>query len=212
MNDFKNLSIWKNAFGGKGNDTAKRRLESTLDTVRKNAASLGEKISTDFPNLTIHDVTHMDALWKVADLLVGNPHKLNPLEVFIIGCTFYLHDAALCFDAYEGGQDAVRATNVWKDANWRHKQNSHDEAVANGFADFDAVRALHAQQAEKIAFQAWRDQVGGNSFFVIEDHELRAQHGRLIGQLAASHHWDLQRVQNDLGSGPVKLVVGGLFH
>lgn len=198
MNDFKNLSIWQNAFDKKGNEAAKLRLESTLDTVRKNAESLGKKISTDFPNLTIHDVTHMDALWKVADLLVGDQHKLNPLEVFVIGCTFYLHDAALCFDAYEGGQNAVRATNVWKDASWRHKQNSHDEAVANGYADFDAVRALHAQQAEKIAFQGWRDQVGGKTFFVIEDHELREQHGRLIGQLAASHHWDLQRVHNDL--------------
>jgi hypothetical protein len=198
MNDFKNLPIWKNAFGKEGNEKAKLRLESALDTVRKNADSLGVRISTDFPNLTIHDVTHMDALWKVADLLVGNSHNLNPLEVFVVGCTFYLHDAALCFDAYEGGRDAVRATNVWKDASWRHKQNNHGEADANEYADFDAVRALHAQQAEKIAFEGWRDQVDGNLFFLIEDHELREQHGRLIGQVAASHHWDLRRVHEDL--------------
>ena len=86
MSDFKNLSIWKNAFENDGNEPAKLRLESALDTVRKNAASLGEKISTDFPNLTIHDVTHMDAIWQVADLLVGAQHNLNPLEIFVIGC------------------------------------------------------------------------------------------------------------------------------
>lgn len=87
MSDFKNLSIWKNAFENDGNEPAKLRLESALDTVRKNAASLGEKISTDFPNLTIHDVTHMDAIWQVADLLVGAQHNLNPLEIFVITCS-----------------------------------------------------------------------------------------------------------------------------
>lgn len=198
MSDFKNLSIWKNAFGKDGNEAAKRRLESALDTVRKNAGALGAKISTDFPNLTIHDVTHMDALWRVADLLVGDMHDLNPLEVFVVGCTFYLHDAALCFDAYGGGREAVRATNVWKDANWRHKQSVCDDAVAIEYADFDAVRALHAQQAETIAFEDWKIHGDIKSFFVLEDNEIREQHGRLIGQIAASHHWDLQRVRSDL--------------
>ncbi|WP_170764864.1 ATP-binding protein [Ruegeria lacuscaerulensis] len=198
MNSFEQSNIWKSAFERSGEEQLKERLSSALNAVRENASVLGSKIAADFPSLTVHDITHMDALWDVADLLVGPDHGLNPLEVFVLGCTFYLHDAALCFEAYEGGRDAIRQTDVWKDANWRHKQAGQKDLEAKKNADFDAIRTLHAQQAEKIAYEEWRVDENGESFFVIEDRLIREHHGRLIGKLAASHHWDIHQVEEQL--------------
>ena len=198
MSSFKELNIWKSAFDDADEKESKEKLSSALDAVRKNADALGTKIAADFPNLTVHDITHMDALWKVADLLVGPAHRLNPLEIFVLGCTFYLHDAALCFDAYEGGREAVRKTNVWKDAKWRHRQTCQDDCEADQNADFEAVRTLHAQQAEKISCNEWRVDENSKPFFVIEDPLLREHHGHLIGKIAASHHWDILEVEEKL--------------
>jgi hypothetical protein len=198
MKDFKTLNIWRNAFEDGDHSGEEERLSAALNKVRTNAEALGQKIAHDFPNLTIHDVTHMDALWRVADLLVGKAHKLNPLEVFVLGCTFYLHDAALCFDAYAGGTASVRETDVWKDAFWRHQHGGQEEGVAQEAADFDAIRALHARQAEEIAHNGWSPNGDDRVVFVIEDEELREHHGPLIGKIAASHHWDIQRVATDL--------------
>lgn len=198
MHDYTKLDIWVEAFSGDVHRIEKDRLSVALSTVRKNAAGMAQKIAHDFPNLTVHDVTHMDALWNVSNLLIDKKHGLNPLEIFILGCTFYLHDAALCFDAYAGGKNAVRETDTWKDAFWRSEQRTNGIEESQKIADFEAIRALHAQQAEKIAYKGWLRAYGEKEIFIIEDEELREHHGALIGKISASHHWDIHRVASEL--------------
>ena len=195
---YKKLEIWKNSFPNTRLNEAELRLSKALQKVRRNVRKLGKKISADFPELTVHDLTHMDALWDVADLLVDQRHNLNPLELFVLGCSFYLHDVALCFDAYEGGREAVRSKDVWKDAYWRYSHACITDKEARKRADLDAVRDLHAQQVEKIACQPWPTGSNSRPFYIIDDEELRNHHGQLIGEIAASHHWDIERIELEL--------------
>src|ERR1700737_4145510 len=147
-----NVPLWINSLKTKPNDTyatERDRLRVTLLTFRTKVAILATQIQKAFPNLTVHDVPHLDALWETADLIAGPNYPLNPMEAFVFGGAILLHDAALCFEAYDGGVDGVRATTQWRDAfaaeHERHPNIAHSELVAA--ADFAAIRLLHAKQA-----------------------------------------------------------------
>src|ERR1700733_1943050 len=100
--------LWARSLGSRDADQEverkKERLRATLSRFRDHAAILTSRISATFPQLTIHDVTHLDALWETADLIAGDGYPLNELEAFVLGGSILLHDAAHCFEAYEGGQ------------------------------------------------------------------------------------------------------------
>jgi len=49
---------------------------------------LAGDIHRDLPDLTVHDITHLDALWEMADLVAGPDYPLNPLEAFALGAVF----------------------------------------------------------------------------------------------------------------------------
>ena len=112
--------LWVVSLGRKEADQEierkKERLRSVLERFRAHASVITSRVAATFPQLTVHDVTHLDALWETADLIAGKDYPLNPLEAFVFGGAILLHDAAHCFEAYEGGQDAVRNTLAWKDA------------------------------------------------------------------------------------------------
>jgi hypothetical protein len=113
-------SLWAASLGSKDADQEVERkkelLRSVLLRFREHASVVTSRIAATFPDLTVHDVTHLDALWETASLIAGDGYPLNPLEAFVFGGAVLLHDAAHCFEAYEGGQLAVRSTVVWKDA------------------------------------------------------------------------------------------------
>src|SRR5436309_213064 len=113
-------SLWTVSLGSRDADQEierkKELLRSVLLCFREHASVVTSRISATFPELTVHDVTHLDALWEIADLIAGENYPLNPLEAFVFGGAILLHDAAHCFEAYEGGRLAVRSTLAWKDA------------------------------------------------------------------------------------------------
>jgi hypothetical protein len=155
----------------------------------------------------VHDVTHLDALWETGSLIAGEGYPLNPLEAFVLGGAILLHDAAHCFEAYDGGQTAVRSTLVWKDAlasEMAAHPNEPREKLEQ-YSDFTAIRLLHARQAEKLAEREWKSANDTSSFFLIEDMDLRSRYGALIGRIAASHNWSIDDVKSRL-RGQVKLL------
>lgn len=79
------------------------KLNASFADSRQKAAALTAQISKSLPSLTIHDVTHLDALWETADVIAGPDYPLNPPEGYVLGGSILLHDAALCFEAYGGG-------------------------------------------------------------------------------------------------------------
>lgn len=112
---YKDTTLWKEAFNDKyGHIALRERLTNAFEIAHNNASFLLNKIRIDFPSLTIHDITHVDSLWQVASIIAGKDYQLNPLEGFILGCSFLIHDAALSYIAV-GGKDSLRSTTEWKD-------------------------------------------------------------------------------------------------
>lgn len=197
-------SLWAISLGKKEADQAierqKEHLRSVLRRCREHVSVLTSRISVTFPQLTVHDVNHLDALWEMAGVIAGDDYPLNPMEAFVLGGAILLHDAALCFEAYDGGQNAVRNTLAWKDALAAEMAAYPNEArnQLEQYCDFTAIRLLHANQAEKLGEQEWKSADGERSFFLIEDVGLRSRYGALIGKIAASHNWSIEDVKSRL--------------
>jgi hypothetical protein len=81
----------------------KEVLRQSLDSFRDRVAQLIATLGAELPMLTVHDVTHLDALWRVADQVAGNEYPINPAEAFVLGGAILLHDAAHVLAAYPEG-------------------------------------------------------------------------------------------------------------
>lgn len=166
--DFKATELWKNSLGNDSSgflDLRKELINEYLN-ARENAKYLLDKIRNDFPNLTVHDISHIDGLWQVASVITGKGYNVNPLEGFILGCAFLLHDAALSYDAV-GGVNHLRKLDEWKDYYEdlkNDKTKSSDEIIYE--TDFITIRKLHAKYAEKLHHQLF-EKDDGSKFYII---------------------------------------------
>lgn len=201
-NEFEMTSLWLSSLADQPDqhNPARQRLRVEYASLRCRVGVLLEKIQADFPDLTLHDLTHIDGLWAVGSLIAGDRYPINALEAFVLGGAFLLHDAALCFEAYEGGREGVRNTVTWKDAFAAAKLRSKTSNIEGleQAADFAAVRKLHAQQARNLAEQSWKSSPDGQAKFLIVDEHIRNHYGELMGEIAASHHLDIERVEKTM--------------
>jgi hypothetical protein len=197
--EIEKTSIWQNTLAERIQDDHKAEreiLRSAFRSLRENTAHLVNRIAYTLPELTIHDISHLDALWETASLIVGENFEITPLEGFALGSAFLLHDSALCFEAFENGKEGLRNTTQWSDAYADLKDNnfSKNDTEIHHQADFITLRNLHAQQAEELLFFKWKNTPTENEFYLLDNHELRIHLGKLIGQIASSHHWDIETV------------------
>ena len=184
--------LWRRTYPEESlKDPIVSRLVTSLRSAHKRASLLTSRIVGSLPGLTQHDISHLDALWDVASTITGDGYIFNPLEGYLFGTAVLLHDAALCHEAYSGGQDAVRATTEWRDAYNRRLTNQGK--VEPDDVDFEALRSLHATQAAELAIKPWAS-ADGDPWYIIDDADLRKEYGPLIGQIASSHHWDIEDV------------------
>lgn len=194
--EYINTTLWKSSLADHedGNDNLRKKLRDEFEKARKNVKEILEKIRTDFPALTVHDITHVDSLWQIGSIIAGEDYELNPMEGFILGCSFLMHDAVLSYDA-AGGQDALRATVEWQDfyADYKKDDSLNKEAQLYE-TDFRTIRFLHAKYAETIYNKLFQ-RMDGTSFYIIEDERLRNHLGALICKIAASHHWNIDDVE-----------------
>lgn len=202
--EYEKVSLWvaSLADASDGHNRDRQRLRSEFAGFRSRVGVLLEKIQSDFPDLTVHDLSHIDELWRIASLLAGEGYPINPLEAFVLGGAFLLHDAALCFEAYDGGQMGVRSTVAWKDA-FAAELNRSPIAPASEReqrADFAAVRLLHADQATKLVERNWNTSGKGDPVYLISDLHIRQHLGLLMGEIAASHHQSIEDVASRFSS------------
>ncbi|ATU91912.1 hypothetical protein B5P45_02120 [Phyllobacterium zundukense] len=97
--------LWKKLF--ENNDDIQHseqveRLVSTYKNMRSQVAYLVGEISVDLPQYTVHDITHLDALWDIADQITGENYSINPLEGFVLGGALLFHDAGMTMASYPG--------------------------------------------------------------------------------------------------------------
>lgn len=208
---FENTDLWVRTLCDQGKEdrfSAQRaRLKNTFLSIREKSNHLVSFIQRDCPELTVHDVTHLDALWEMADMLTGADFDLNPVEAFVFGAALLFHDSGMSLAAFPGGYADVKKTIEWTDtlsAYFRKRGATSVEPFENLPAEvqrslqFDVLRQLHARQAESLVTAVWRSQDGAQEIRVIDDDEIRQTYGPTIGKIAHSHHWDTKMLTANL--------------
>lgn len=204
---FKQTALWKAAFDATRDDATSEEqahLAACYEAMRTRASALVAKIQSDLPHMTVHDVTHLDALWEMASIACGDSMVLNPAEAFVFGGAVLLHDAAMCLAAFPGGLPELKQQTEWCDLYARYAASvSPDDSVgmadAENRATQDALRLLHAKQAEHLPMISWpgpHDQ----PMFIIEDQQIRNFYGPKIGKIANSHWWSIAKVDEELAT------------
>ena len=208
--DFRQTWLWRQAFQTPRSDSTPEEQDyfrTQYLSIRERAGQLVSRISADMPGLTVHDISHLDALWDTASSVAEGAVNVNPAEAFVLGASILLHDAAMSLAAYPGGLSDLKKTLAWRDAVARLALVSEETGkerfdVANAP---DAVvqrvlpnvlRQLHAERAEELAEQAWKSP-DGSSVRLVEDTDLRTFYGPTIGQIAHSHWWSVQRLEQE---------------
>jgi len=192
---FEKSKLWQTTLG-KTNDVDIEKLRNSFLDFRKKVEPLVKNIETELPGLTIHDISHIDSLWEVADQIIGDKVYLNPMEAYVLGGAFLLHDAAHVSVAYDGGFSALKDKDEWKDLialkfkGIEPERGSEDEKRAL----FEIVRQLHANQARHLIKRSWMSEPSQSYYFLISDEEIRNYYSELIGEIAESHHWSSKRV------------------
>jgi hypothetical protein len=175
----------------------RERLRSGLLRMRENAALLAGEIARDLPNFTVHDITHLDALWSLADLIGGPGLTFNAAEGFVFGAAVLIHDLGMAVAACPGGIDELRADPAWNDTiaaelMARYGTTPTAEEIQAATPELDrlamqtVLRRRHARQAAQIAMASWTSPSSGTRY-LLDDSDLRSFYAPVIGTIAASH-------------------------
>jgi len=211
MFDFRDTDLWQRSLAEHPTDTpseaeARERVRAAFTSFRERAGQLAGEIPQSLKDFTVHDLTHLDALWETASLIAGPGFQPNPLEAFVLGGAFLIHDLGMALAAYPKGLDELKAETVWRDAiasrlaDVLGRAPTRDELEAAPLeavraATTEALRELHARRAEELALIQFRHK--DSSFFLIEDADIRRAFGPLIGRIAHSHWWPVPRLPSE---------------
>lgn len=189
--NYENTSLWQMTLGRQG-DKSIDRLRTSYESLRNNMKGLLDEVRADFPNLTDHSIEHVDYLWRIASIITGENYPINPLEGFILGCSFLVHDSVLSYKAF-GGRDSLRETVEWKDSYQDIVGTQYDTEESKKKIDFKVIRHLHAKKCRDILLRQFTA-IDGSSYYLLDNNEMRTHYGTLIGDIAASHHWDIEHL------------------
>lgn len=198
--------LWNRTLAG--DEPAVERLRTAYRGMRERVAPLAAEIHRDLPSYTVHDVSHLDALWEVAGTIVGPKYEINPLEAFVLGGAFLLHDLGMSLAAYPDRAEQLRTDPAWQDTvslrlRKRLGRRPSTEELHSPPSDVvheatgELLRILHAKHAERLPNLSWRDDETGAEHYLLEDSELRHHLGTTIGKIAHSHWWDADRLPSE---------------
>ena len=192
-------ALWRQSLLARDNDADAKyrdRLRTALLTMRENVIPFVRNIHRDVLGLTVHEETHLDALWDTASSISGDDFDLTPVEAFVFGASVLLHDTGMAVATYPGGLPELKETTVWRDAaaaaRTRRLQASDAALTANEERDvlFVVLRKLHAEQAEKLISFTFKRPNREEAIPLLQDIGLLDALGESIGRIAHSHHWN----------------------
>jgi hypothetical protein len=139
----------------------------------------------------------MDQLWVVAGHVLSDQEvdRLSPAEAFLLSAGFYLHDIGMAYAATSEGLTRIQASQAYISARQSLAQRGVTDSEGNARAVAIAVRHLHASAAAELATNV----IPGTSIYIIEPRAIRETWGRTCGTIANSHHWDLDKLDRELG-------------
>ncbi|MEQ9442834.1 MAG: ATP-binding protein [Cyclobacteriaceae bacterium] len=214
MNRFEQIKLWQNTLSKQlepdPNEKQREILRVGFESFRERSKVLATEIGSYLPEFTVHDITHIDALWETADLIISEEDRLNPAEAFVLGGAFLIHDLGMGLAAYPKGIDELKKEPIWLDsisAAFRKKYNrtiqdndfQNIDAELEKFALENVLRLLHAKQAEELALIKWKNEKDEDQF-LIEISILRESYGNIIGLIAHSHWWSVDELEQKLPS------------
>ena len=152
---------------------------------RDHANQFAKQLPLDLRQLTIHDETHTDALWEIFEVVFPVEMVANPLEAYVLGGAFLVHDLGHALCMYPGGIDQLKATKAWnRSSQLGLRKGEGDQVVLE-----NAIRLNHANHAQDLAKADFASGV-----FLIDDTEIRTYLGKTIGTVAYSHWWDIDEL------------------
>lgn len=177
--------------------SADDELRTAIVALRSNVAALANTIGHSVPSFTDHSIRHMDALWGVTERVLTKDEiaSMTPAEAFLLATGYYLHDIGMAYAATEQGLEELRTSAVYKAT---LKKLCGTEAVnpaSEAQAISLAVRKMHADVAIHLA----ENPVPGTEIHLFEPRSMREDWATTCGQIAASHHWSLDRIQSEFG-------------
>ncbi|MDR1803792.1 MAG: ATP-binding protein [Treponema sp.] len=220
MEKFEQSTIWKKTLGVQPETDLykedREKLRAAFKDFREKAKLLAAEIALIFPEYTLHDITHIDALWEIAELVIPTHVELTPAEAFVLGGAFLIHDLGMGLAAFPDGMERIKKEEIWKDtvaSLFKEKYNRHIDEKDYSKLDNDiekpaiekVLRLLHAKNAEKLAFTSWKDK-SGEELCLFENYELKESFGRIIGLIAHSHGIPVSELEIKL---PSKLGAAG---
>jgi len=192
--EFTDARLWKSSLAQQPDDKhdrARERLRNAFLKFRERAAQLAEEIKRDLPEFTEHGVTHLDALWEMADLIAGEEISLTPTEAFVLGGAFLIHDTGMGLASYAEGPAALHCDPGWLDivtatlkrklgrAPSDYERNNLDKESETEVIG-ELLRLRHAKHADKLAKVSWNSPDGKDTYYLIEDIDLRKAYGPAI--------------------------------
>ncbi|WP_437829270.1 HD domain-containing protein [Sorangium sp. So ce1153] len=176
-------------------------LRSSFLKFRERAAHISGEIARDLPDFTVHDITHMDGLWEMVDLIAGQEVALTPAEAFVLGGSILIHDIGMGLAAYPGGKAQLQEDKSWPDTIasilQRRTGKSASKAGMSSIspevereAIAETLRNIHARHADHLALTNWSGR-DGTKYYLIDNPELRDSYGSVIGRIAYSHWWSV---------------------
>jgi hypothetical protein len=208
--NYEDTPLWGKTLGIQGDQNIDR-LRTSYISFRNNMSGLLDEVRRDFPNLTDHSIDHVDNLWRLASLIIGENYPINPLEGYILGCSFLVHDSILSYEAF-GGKDTLRNTIEWKDCYQDIIGTEYDTEDGKQKIDFKVIRQLHAKKCGDILLRQFAG-IDNSNHYLLTDDEMREHYGQLIGEIASSHHWETKKILglpsqvNGLASFPANWII-----
>jgi hypothetical protein len=222
MNRFEQTSIWQKTLGKQlepdPHEKEREFLRVQFEIFRERAKLLASEIALVLPEFTVHDITHIDALWETAELVARDDFELTPAEAFVLGGTFLIHDLGMGLASFPNGIEELKTEAIWKDTvasllkeklnrpimeEDYFKLDKNTEKIATE----NVLRLLHAKHAERLALISWKNK-DSEDIFLIENTELRESYGSVIGLIAHSHWWTVDELESKL---PKTLGAPGIF-
>lgn len=210
MDTVKNTRLWDTTLASKSSDdpadATREKLRVCFVSFRERAGLLAAEIHRNLPEFTVHDITHLDALWEIADIVAGEEFSLTPPEAFVLGGAFLLHDLGMSLAAYPQGIEGLKQRDTWNDTialqfmEKHNRQPTVEELAAPPPETVTAataylLRALHAEQAERLGMAVWSSSGTDSPQYLIQDTDVRQTFGRIVGLVAHSHWWPVQELE-----------------
>jgi len=210
INRFEQTSIWQKTLAKQIDpdihEKQREFLRVQFENFREKANLLASEISIILPEFTVHDISHIDALWETAELVTKEEVELNPAEAFVLGGAFLIHDLGMGLASFPSGINELKKEAIWKDTvasvlKTKLKREINEIDFINLDKDTERIaienvlRLLHAKNAEKLALISWKNKEG-QDLFLIENSYLRESYGSIIGLIAHSHGWSIEELAN----------------